>query len=316
MKKMFIIAAILSVMVFIFSGCDGGDTGVTTVDPFIGGTDSISVSFSEGYPPSEVYAGSNYPFSLVLRVKNEGEYDILKDDFKLKIEGFRPESFGVTPSFLTSSANFDLQAKSKDAEGVIIDSTEDFIEFANLAYQEDLEVSIPNMPVQVHACYLYGTKAVSQLCIKKDPTKDDENDVCKVNDVKPLYTSSAPVQIQNLKESPRGLGTIAFTFDIVHNGAGSVFSRKSDCSDERSDENKVWVEVDADLAGLTCAGLTGGTSLTTGFVSLGETSKRTISCSLDVSGTSTDFVEQIGINLEYDYQQILSTSMTIKKNVE
>ncbi len=318
MKKLHITLLAILIVVVSLSGCDGNTSNTTSKNPFRGGTDSISVSFEDEAPPSEIYAGTDFPFSIMLRVKNEGEYDVLKQDFSVAIQGIEAGLYGKSASYLIAeSANDDLLATKLDSEGNIIPGTEDYIEFSDLAYQNDLSARI-SVPIQADVCYLYGTKAQSSICLKRDPTKDRENDVCAANEAKTIYTSSGPVQITDFREAPFGKSTVSFTFTVKHNSAGMIYARKTTCGDRGvnfADQDKVWVQVDAGVSGVTCTGLSSGTSTTEGFVKLGPEG-RPITCKLDVDQLSNDFVQTVNILLEYDYRQILSTTLDIKPNVQ
>lgn len=318
MKKLHITLLMILTITVLLTSCGGNNVTPTSKNPFRGGTDSVSVSFESEAPPAEIYAGTDYPFSIMLHVKNDGEYDIPKQDFSVAIQGIEAGLYGKSASYLIAeAANDDLLATKLDSEGNIIPGTEDYLEFSDLAYQNDLSARI-SVPIQADVCYVYGTKAQSSICLKRDPTKDNDNDVCAANEDKTIYTSSSPVQITDFKETPFGKSTVSFTFTIKHNSVGEIYARHTTCGDRGvnfADSDKVWVQVDVGVAGVSCTGLSSGTSTTEGFVKLGPEG-RPITCKLDVDQLSNDFVQSVNILLEYDYRQILSTSLDVKPNIQ
>ena len=84
-----------------------------------------------------------------------------------------------------------------------------------------------------------------------------------------------------------------------------------DCNalDSFSLKNKVWVEVNSDLAGLSCSGLAEGTA-TTGYITLNN-GKRNIRCTQDVPGDG-DYVKKAQITVKYDYKETKKTEILIR----
>ena len=149
---------------------------------------------------------------------------------------------------------------------------------------------------------------MSSVCIKRNVLRDEPGDVCDVNEDKPIYTSSAPVQIASFKQTPRGQDTIAFSFQIVHNGAGKVYSQSSETCEDTQQENKVYVEVVNPPEGLDCSAL-GGTA---GEISMSESSGRMVTCTYRLPDSRSDYVQPISLRLSYNYEQMLSTSINVK----
>jgi hypothetical protein len=151
------------------------------------------------------------------------------------------------------------------------------------------------------------------LCVKKNPL-DNKDSVCTIDAIKTVYNSGGPIQIMNFEETPRGKSEIAFTFEINHQGTGSVYEMATDCEDTIQTENKVYITVETGIPGLECTGLTGGEA-NSGYVTLYE-GKRSITCTQDVSGVSGDYEKVIEITTDYDYEQEITTQVLVKHAAE
>jgi hypothetical protein len=316
MKKEMIVLFIIAALAVLLAGCGGTGTTTSDTDPFIGGTSSLDISFEKDAPPAEVYAGNQYPFDIVVKLVNTGEYDVKKEDVKVKLLGVEPTLFGI--SQLEKNAVDDLLATKKSPEGSIINGVESQVEFTNLNYQQNLDATINDLPIKADVCFKYGTKIRSKICVKKDVLDNKKSSICTINEPKTVYNSAGPVQVSELIESAQGTSKLAFTFSVKHDGTGYIYSKGSKCPEVRGEENKVWINVDAGLTGLSCTGITpDGTTSSgiSGTINLGENGDKTIRCTLDVSNAATDFEKSISMELVYDYKKDISTSLTIKPNV-
>jgi hypothetical protein len=298
------------------TGCQTTEPTGTAV-PFIGGTSGLVMSFTAEAPPKEVYDGGAYPFDIVVQLTNEGEWDVAKESATLRVSGLDPLDFSLTNADLVKQPLEDLTAGVKEPDtGTVIKGTTTTVEFTGFNFKGTVPGNIPK-PLIVDVCYTYGTRAVSQLCIRKDPT-DASNTVCKVEEDKIFYSSSAPVQVTNVHQSLRGKSIVGFTFTIEKKGVGDVFQKESKCDTVGIQyENKVWVEVIVpEMSGVKCTGMQGGTD-STGYVTLYSSGDktggltRTISCT-QPAPTETDYTKDIKINLVYDYKEDIRTSIIIK----
>ena len=112
-------------------------------------------------------------------------------------------------------------------------------------------------------------------------------------------------------ESARAKDKVGFTFKIVHSGTGNIYMLKSgDRCDEtiRTDMNKVHVKVDTGLNGLSCSGLESGVEVDV-ILHNGE---KLVTCTQDLEGL--DFEFPLIVELTYDYEQFVETSLTVKKS--
>ena len=309
MKSSYIIFTGLVLAMLVLSGCDD-DSNQTAArgNPFRGGTESVSLSFEPNDPPSETFI--DVPFFAIIRIRNTGEYAIPQNEFRVKLEGFNPASFGLTSGQTEKTANTNLEGTIYDVDRNLYQGTEDYIEFGPMQYNQQLSVVLPNTPIRATACYSYGTNVISNICIKPNVNRDQPGDICKVNENKVVYSSSAPVQVTSIAQTPSGSNAIAINFRIEHKGIGEVFAKgEFSCDSSRREiTNKVNVVVDAP-AGLDCPSLGGGNS---GTITLRDRDPTLVRCTLNIPAGTSAYVQPIGINLEYNYKQTIQRTIDIK----
>ena len=306
MKK--IIYAIFIISLFVLVGCEG-ETATMSSKVFIGGTEAIKFEFIEGSPPAEVYDGGSYPFEVTLNVENKGEYDVPADKINIDLVGFYPPDFNNP--VIAKSPDEELEKSYIDSEGNVVPGTVTYVTFPAFNFMDELSAN-NEYRIRANLCYVYGTIAQADLCVLDDLTKT-KDEVCKVSESKSVDCSSAPVKIENFEESVAGTDKITFSFEIVQRGSGLVSKKDTSCSDETIDKNKVWVEVNSGLAGLSCAGLSDGTE-TTGHTTL-YGGKRMIRCTQDIGGAEVqgrDFEKKVNIKLEYDYKEHKEVIVMVK----
>ena len=309
-KKIILTMCVISFLLFSVSGCKKGESSLSQSDPFIGGTTGLLLSFAENAPPEEVFDSGEYPFDIEVKLKNDGEYDIQREKCRVKIKGVKPSDFGLMDGDFVKYPEEDLLGKKKDAQGTVIEGITTYVTFSNFNFQ-GRSAGNSNYPIYADVCYKYGTKSMSQLCIKQDLVKDD-GVVCTVTEKKSTFNSGAPVQITEFEESARAKDKIAFTFKVMHKGNGDIYGKDTDCTNVRANENKVWVEVDTGIDGTECTGLSEGTA-TSGYVIL-YAGERVIRCTQPAS-TEIDYVKPVNINLVYDYSDDISTSIIVKPTI-
>lgn len=303
-KKIIMLMALL----ILLAGCKEGETIITS-KPFIGGTDSIEFEFIEGSPPPEVYDGGNFPFEVTVNLENQGEYDVPKDKIKVDLAGFYPPDFN-NPGIVMQPEE-DLDKSYIDSEGNTIPGTITYLTFPGFNFMSELPAN-NEYRIRANICYVYGTLAEADLCVLDDLTKT-EDQVCVVNEKKTVFSSAAPVQIENFQESIAGTDKITFSFEIVHRGSGAISKKETDCSDETIDKDKVWVEIDSGLDGLKCSGLSDGTDIT-GHTTL-YSGKRMIRCTQDISASDLqekDFEKKVSIRATYDYKEHEQITILVK----
>ena len=245
--------------------------------------------------------------------ENKGESDVAANKMRVKITGINPAEFGVTQADLTKNAPDDIISQKKSPEGDITPGPLVFIEFLGLNYQSKITGTQITFPLKADICYDYKTNAVGKICVRRDILKPEEEGVCEVTGDKTIYSSSAPIQIANLKESARAKNKIGFTFEIINAGEGSIYKKETTCDKtERQNENRVFVKVETNLAGLSCVGLDSvGSGVVEGFTTLYAGSK-IISCTQETP--VNDFEQVIKVSAEYDYETSIISQITVKSS--
>jgi hypothetical protein len=307
LNKKNIILVLIGIMILLV-GCESDSSTEGTHKTFIGGTDSIKFEFMEETPPNEVYDGGQQPFEVTVSLENEGEYDVPLNDIKVLLSGFYPSDFG-NPN-VQKNPDENLDKSYIDADGEIERGTITYVNFPGFNFGGSLAGNNEYV-IRAEICYKYGTIAQADLCVLEDLTPDeDEEEVCEVDDQKSIDVSSAPIQIENFKEEVAGTRKIKFSFDMVHRSNGLISQLGTDCSKELIDEDKVWVEVDSGLSGLSCSGLESGTS-TTGYTKM-YGGKRKVICMQDVTSVTGDFEKKVNILLKYDYKEHEERDILVK----
>ena len=86
---------LISIILAISACARGGSTPVgAPTSPFIGGTSGLVINFEEDSPPPEV-TDQAFPFKAIVRLVNEGEDEVLRNDVKVQLKGFSPKDFNV-----------------------------------------------------------------------------------------------------------------------------------------------------------------------------------------------------------------------------
>jgi hypothetical protein len=309
MKK-YAIALFICALLFLM-GCEGGEGEEPVAGaPFLGGTNGILVNF-ENSPPPEVFDGGDFPFDVIVKLKNSGEWDVPKEKVRVKLSGIRAEQFGLIESDLTKNSPDDLPKRQRDATGKLLESPPVFVEFNNLNHAETITGSELTYPIRANVCYRYGTEAVSKLCVRENILNPQTGGVCTINEDKTVYNSGAPVQVSDFSESARASDKVGFSFTVGHQGTGDLYEQDTLCNKERTFEDKVYVKVDIGMPGLSCSGLGGGIE---GPVKLFGGSKP-ITCTVTIPSPS-DYELPVTITLGYDYEVGQSTQILVKHSGE
>ena len=313
MKKehIIVIATLLIAMLFL-SGCGGNkNTQETTPgNPFVGGTEGLSMTFIDQAPPSEVFDKKSFPFDVIVNVKNKGEYTILANQAKFSITSINPNLFGITQSDLTKYLSENLNKNSKITSG---GSTS--VEYHNLNYVPSIIGETQTNLIRVDSCYTYKTYAAADLCIKRPIQTQQKNPVCTIEGTKTVYNSGAPIHITQVKEAPIGSNKIQISFTISNVGAGDGFYDVKDgsCSG-RTNENKIFVLIKPQETNLkySCSGLNGNS----GYITLYGGEQRTVVCTLDVTGLQGEYTSRLGFELSYNYLQHIDKTISVKSSSE
>ncbi len=316
-KEMIFLTITFIALLFLVSGCSksqqskGPATG-TSSGAFIGGTDGVTLAFMDGSPPPEVYDNKLYPFSVSLKVSNQGEWDVPAGKAKIVIRGIDAADFG-NPK-VEETLNYEIYGKRKDAQGTITPGTITNVDFPGFSYSKKLTGSAV-FNIQANICYPYGGKASTKMCIWKEmPRPKRTGDVCDVTRRMNPENSGSPVHISDFSQYPVGPHKISFSFKITHVGTGQLFSpENANCQEgDFSTKDKVKVTVDTGIAGLTCPtlGSSSGSSVS-GEVKLFKDGN-TITCTQDVGNVASDFEKAISIITEFNYKKSAQKSLIVK----
>lgn len=319
MRNQILILCIAAIMLFA-AGCgqSNNQPGVAG-SKFVGGKEGISLSFATGSVPNKILdQGQSFAVSVVL--KNAGDYTIENGaDATVRITGIDPADFGTTSSGLTQDSATQIRGAQKDVQGNVVQGETVSLDFptggGSLTHQKAISGSI-TYNVRADVCYKYGTTVNTKLCVLEDilGTKGTEGKLCKINELKTVDNSGAPVQVETFTESVSSANKVSFVFKVKHVGAGTVHEVSSECSKDFQKKDKVHVEIDTGLSdGLSCSGLQAGTA--SGSVYTGDAQllngEREIRCTQTIN-TPTDLEKLVTIKLTYDYDQYITTPLEVQ----
>ncbi|MBS3103013.1 hypothetical protein J4458_06250 [Candidatus Woesearchaeota archaeon] len=328
MSRKFALIALSLMLLVLIASCQsqGTSSGAAPKTPFLGGSTGLFIEFEKGSPPEEVTDRGTFDFNAIVKLRNDGEFDIRKDKVKVDLIGILPQDFDSSPEDLNDkSPADDLTAKKRDAEGNIVEGITSFVAFPNEAETFNFPGALQGnqeFTFRADVCYLYQTRAVATLCILKDLVNVRDDAICDPSQTKTMHSSGAPVHAANFKQSVVGKDKIGFSFDITHSSNGIIFkSGASDAPDadcpkgareRRSKEDRVKVTVNTGLSNLRCTGLDGGT---TGHVTL-VSGKRTVTCTQDLDPNRNDFEKPMEITLDYNYNDDKETKVLVKHLID
>lgn len=345
MKSQKIVLFTLVVLALFLVACSGNTKGGddnTNYNPFIGGTNAIKMEFIPGMPPDQAGAlldNKQTPFSIGIKLSNEGEYDIIPPGntppstgdygkfLQLSIRGVLPSQFGLTSDDLIQTLDVPLTGAKKNLDGTLFPGQFTTLTFNGFNYQEDIVGDLPKT-FAVDACYDYATKSTTPVCLTNDVTKAFTNAqdqaICSVSGAKDAQNSAGPVQITDFQQLPQGNDKVSVIFTVSHVGTGQIFKEDTACNFAMNNPDKNVVYLDVHLPESTDATIecVGGTFQPTsngvaGFVTLYESPSlsRKITCSItENSDQELIYVDLLGIDMYYRYGQTLEKTILIKDN--
>ncbi|MBS3105609.1 hypothetical protein J4234_05095 [Candidatus Woesearchaeota archaeon] len=333
MNKRYYAVALLICLILLVSACkkSGASAGGAPRTPFIGGTSGITINFEKDSPPPEVTDDESFSFNAIVRLKNDGEAKVEKNDIKLNLVGFDPNDFGKNFEDLKDQQPEDLlDAKKRDAEGNIVDGTTTFATFpkgGTGAFFNPRKFSgNTEFTFRADACYHYKTEANTKVCVLKDMINVRDDSLCKPTSSRTVYSSAAPVQVSNFRQTVVGKDKLSFSFDISLSGNVDIFWDKQESKPSSFDtgcprdprarrerESNVGVEilempVDPVFSNPKCGGLDAGHK---GVVKL-VSGKRTITCTADLATDRLDLEKTVGIRLLYNVLDNKETKVLVK----
>lgn len=331
MNRKYHIIPLLACLILLISSCStsksGAATGSAPRTPFIGGTAGISINFEKDSPPPEVTDDVSFAFRTIVRLKNEGEFKVDKNDIRMNLIGFDPNDFGKSFDDLRNVQPDDtLDSKKRDAEGNIVEGTTTFATFPKSGDFVPTEFSgNTEFTFRAEACYNYETRSNTKLCILRDMINVRDGSLCKPNGARTIYASAAPVQISNFRQSVVGKDKLSFSFDLSVSGNVDIFSDVNkpsgsfdsacpkDPRTRRQVENKVTVQIteipsDPVVTSLKCGGLDNSAK---GQVIL-VGGRRTVTCTVDLVTDRVDLEKVMGITVTYNVLDNKETKVLIK----
>ena len=335
MNKRYYIIALLVCLILLVSACkrSGAATGGAPRTPFIGGTAGITMNFEKDSPPPEVTDDDSFSFNVILRLKNDGEFKVDRNDMKLNLVGFDPNDFGkVFDDMKDGQPDDTLESRKKDAEGNIVEGITTFVTFpkGGDSFRPRKFSGNTEFTFRADACYHYKTEANAKLCILKDMINVRDDAICKPTASRIVYSSSAPVQVSNFRQSVVGKDKITFSFDVVLSGNSDIFWNRDenkpttfdngcprDPRTRRERENSVGIEIteipaDPVFSDLSCGGLDGRSK---GVVKL-VSNRRTVTCTVSLVQDRLDLEKTMGINVFYNVLDKKETKVLVKHLAE
>ena len=310
MKKILFVS--LLIILLILAGCKlvKKESKNEPLGAYIGGKTGLSISFLEKAPPDEVYDNNQDEFDIGLRLENQGEYTVPPNKVIASLSGIRAEDFSI--SNLNNILSTSIESKTVRA-GTEVRGSEEELVFEAAKYKHDLKADF-TADIIVHTCYDYKTYAVTSACLKKDLLEREVVDTCEVtNNALNYDSSSAPIQISNAAQIPRGKNSIKLTFDISNDGTGEVYlpnAFTNTCYGKEDSRDQVKVKVDSPAGKLSikCKTLSDSSEGTVKLID----GKRTVDCTIDTGSVQdVSFENPVLIEVSYFYREYVSKKITV-----
>ncbi|MEM2873942.1 MAG: hypothetical protein QW063_00580 [Candidatus Nanoarchaeia archaeon] len=284
---------IFLVMVIVVSGCISlpiFSTREIESETFIGGTDGLVLRFLS--LPSTVL--QNQSFSIVALVENKGESDINAEDAFFTLNN--ANAFNIPDKEITKRNSIKLTG-AKLVGGVVMPGGSEQIAWGPAKITSLILTEQQIIPLSIDACYPYTTTATSRVCISKT------HKLCEPVAEKIVKNSGAPIQLTSLRQIalPKNNDIeLTLIFEIKNVGGGAVFEAVASCPNPNIAQ-KDYVNIKAIKLGGKSLDLKNCSELS---MSLFE-NKGSASCTFTIPAT-TDYEEQLTIELEYKYKKGLS----------
>ncbi len=311
MRKYLIAILVSLVLIFITGqGCERGDKIIVPNSPYIGGSQGAVADFEDmGIVENGIATiwwdedvGKSESFPLQVNVKNKGEADLAAGDLMVVLKGLLLTDFegwasGAEDGILL---NENVLEKVSDVNPQGGEATINFGD--SLIYAPMITGSFYDVNFFGEIVYKYKTfVAVPKACFNGDPSNTE---ICKVDEVKNVFSSGAPIQVKRVEERPAGKGIIVLEFQIENVGGGH--STKPDTEfDTRFDQIAYTVDIDQ----FECS--SGGRVGEAKFID----DKATIICKLKPDfkiPEDTVYTKQVTLTLMYKYKDIIHEQLRIK----
>ena len=307
---------ILLTVVFLTS-CEGLNRdkgGTDTGGAFIGGKQGIQVAFAEDEPPKQVLDNNQQEFFVTLILKNQGEFTVPIGGLIASLSGVSKQSFGLKT--LNIKNTFPIQGAQKDIGGVL-PGGEELLEFGEAKYTNDIPADFQTN-LRADICYDYQTKAIANLCLKKDILRKDIDDVCDVKSANlQAQNSGGPFQVVSMREDTIGKNRVKLNFKIKNIGNGAIYEPNTFTSvcagqDEQKDRVKITLSSPENNFKVECSQFGGKSE---GIVRL-VNGEKDISCSIDTTNLQeVTFQDLLIVEMDYMYRNAVVTQLTVENAV-
>lgn len=306
--KYLTLIALGMVFLFLIAGCNEKVVSELT-SPFIGGTKGLIVEFEEmGFfneetNIEEIYAVDTFPIQVVLR--NKGEVDIEGDKATVSLIGINLNDFtGIVDDGVLSNTDAIIEGISEyneDGGEIILDFTS---ESGGATY--DLDVLGMSYDISIFASTVYDYKtygAVPRVCFSGDPNDDS---ICKIDELKDVFSSAAPIQVNSVEERRAGSGKILLRFEIENVGSGKVTKPDTDFD---SRYNRLSYEI-SDPGNWECR-----SSGRINEARLDQDGKATIVCTWEGEALTKDnmYTKEVDLTLKYKYKELIQKDLRVRK---
>lgn len=196
------------------SSCTSNNSNSGTV--YTGGTNGLLFSFEDQAPPNLIYDNGQSPFSIIVNVENDGEFDT--QNVKFWITGINSNDFPGLPTNYTYDQT--IQGITKLQDQTIPGSTVPVpIGPSNICYVKSLKGGGElSFNLNVNACYGYATLSTSTVCLQSNYLNGD-NSVCDPASSSQISVSGAPVTITKFQQQAVGQHQLQlrWTYSIKNN---------------------------------------------------------------------------------------------------
>lgn len=259
-NKIILVSLALLLALLAVTGCSGGffkgRSGTMKTYAFRQGTEGIAMGFLEEMPPSSLFVGT--PFSMGLRIKNVGAYDIT-DRAEIKIIP-PPKAFAFQE---TDTKPFTLKGKSLYTK----EGEEDIIMFPMRAlcypgYGGTAETTVVRNytgKIEAAACYYYETVANADLCIDtmKYLRAKTDKPVCDMQPITFSGGQGGPVGVVSISPTviPKSDNEMTLQLSLsIKDLSGQnirIYQQDADCN-QPEEQDKVELDVQVGGQNLWC----------------------------------------------------------------
>lgn len=302
-KYIFTILIIASLILVIGQGCEKKPVEQAT-SPFIGGSQGIVPGF-EAMGVVEngiqtIWEGESFP--LAVNTKNKGEEDIAPGNLKVTLKGISMQDLTGVGEGAKQNSNTIEKVSDVNPDG-----GEETVNFGDAKYAVPITGRSYDLNIYADVVYRYATfVAIPQVCFNGDQS---DTTICTVDEAKTVFSSGAPVLVKTAEEKPAGTGIIALLFNVENVGGGHSTIPGQEF-DPRFDQISYVLTPQSEVDRWDCT--SGGKTNEAKLVD----EKATVRCKLkDTAKLSQDtlYTKQIGLKITYDYKNLISTQLRIKK---